>query len=94
MPKSKSLINKWPYMGKYYLTLALLMVLAGGCFYAEGRVDESPNVILILADDMGYADLSPFGSTEIKTPHLTKLARSGCTFTNAYVTAPICVAFA
>ena len=68
------------------------MILFGNLVYSDRAAgSEKPNIVLILADDMGYANLSPFGSTEIKTPHLTKLARSGCTFTNAYVTAPICV---
>ncbi len=51
-----------------------------------------PNVVLIMADDMGYADVERFGSSEIPTPALDHLCDQGVRFTNAYVTAPICVA--
>ncbi|MEV4644974.1 arylsulfatase [Saccharopolyspora sp. NPDC049357] len=48
----------------------------------------APNVVVILMDDMGFSDISPFGS-EIDTPHLAKLAQNGYRFTN-YQTAPVC----
>jgi len=51
-----------------------------------------PNVVLILSDDMGYSDLPKFGKSEIPTPALDRLANEGVVFTEAYVTAPICVA--
>jgi arylsulfatase B len=52
--------------------------------------DSPPNILLILADDMGYGDLSCYGSTQIKTEHLDRLAAGGIRFTNAYVTASVC----
>jgi putative heme-binding domain-containing protein len=52
----------------------------------------SPNVVLIFSDDMGYSDLPKFGKSEIPTPNLDRLAEEGTLFTDAYVTAPICVA--
>lgn len=51
---------------------------------------ESPNILFILVDDLGYADLGCQGSKEIRTPHIDKLASSGLRFTDAYVTAPQC----
>lgn len=48
----------------------------------------SPNVIVIVVDDMGYSDIGPYGS-EIPTPHLDAMAAEGVTFTN-YHTAPLC----
>jgi len=51
-----------------------------------------PNVILVLSDDMGYSDLPKFGKSEIPTPNIDRLATEGVLFTDAYVTAPICVA--
>ena len=45
---------------------------------------ERPNVIFILADDMGYGDLSCFGSKHVKTPVLDSLSRTGTTFTQCY----------
>ncbi len=53
-------------------------------------VGERPNVIVILADDLGYADLGVHGATDLRTPHLDALAASGARFTAAYVTCPIC----
>ena len=49
-----------------------------------------PNIVLILADDLGYADTSVYGSKSIPTPHIDALASGGTRFTDAYVTAASC----
>ena len=49
-----------------------------------------PNVVLILADDMGYADLSSYGAPLIKTPNLDRLASEGLRFTQFTVPSPLC----
>ena len=49
-----------------------------------------PNVVLILADDMGYSDIGPYGASDISTPHLDRLAEEGVRLTDAYATAPVC----
>jgi arylsulfatase A-like enzyme len=49
-----------------------------------------PNFILIVADDLGYADLSLNGSRQIPTPHIDRLAKEGANFTQGYVSAPVC----
>jgi arylsulfatase A len=54
------------------------------------RADEKPNVILILADDLGWADPGCYGSKYHKTPHLDGLAASGVRFTDAYAACPVC----
>ena len=51
---------------------------------------RSPNVIFVLADDLGYADISPYGQRQIQTPNLERIAREGMLFTNAYAGAPVC----
>jgi arylsulfatase A-like enzyme len=51
---------------------------------------RKPNVVLILADDLGWRDLGCCGSTFYKTPHLDALARQGMRFTNAYAAAAVC----
>jgi arylsulfatase len=50
---------------------------------------KRPNIVLIMADDMGFSDISPFGS-EIATPNLERLARQGLRFTQFYNTARCC----
>ena len=50
----------------------------------------TPNIVFILADDMGWGDLSCFGRPDYKTPNLDKLAAQGMRFTNAYSAAPVC----
>ena len=49
-----------------------------------------PNIVLFMADDMGFADAGFTGSKDIRTPNLDELAASGVTFTNGYVTHPYC----
>ena len=49
-----------------------------------------PNVIFILADDMGYGDLGAYGATDLRTPHLDRLAREGIKLTDNYAAAPVC----
>ena len=47
--------------------------------------DQRPNIVFILADDLGYSDISPYGS-EIETPHLQRLAEGGMRFTQMHNT--------
>lgn len=49
-----------------------------------------PNVVIILADDIGYGDLSCYGATRVKTPNLDRLAASGLRFTDAHAPAAVC----
>jgi len=49
-----------------------------------------PNIIYIMADDLGYADLSGYGRKDYKTPNLDELAAQGVRFINAYAAAPVC----
>src|SRR6266850_1091971 len=49
-----------------------------------------PNIILILADDLGYGDLGSYGQKRIKTPNLDRMAQQGMRFTQFYAGAPVC----
>lgn len=63
------------------------------CFSALGanlQAKDKPNILFILADDMGYGDLGCYGSTQVKTPNLDALAAKGVRFTDAYVSASVC----
>ncbi|MFE0132243.1 sulfatase [Streptomyces sp. NPDC059037] len=51
---------------------------------------KRPNILFILGDDLGWADLSSYGAPHIKTPHLDRLARQGVRFTDAYSGSPTC----
>ncbi len=51
---------------------------------------DGPNVVFILADDMGYVDLGAYGATDLATPHLDRLAREGVKLTDNYAAAPVC----
>lgn len=74
-------------MRKIFLSVgvALAMVVAGcrGDRQKESA-EKHPNVIVILADDLGYGDVSFYGSKSINTPNIDSLARGGVCFTNAY----------
>jgi arylsulfatase A-like enzyme len=55
-----------------------------------GRAQGRPNVLFILADDLGYGDLSSYGRPDYDTPVLDRLAAQGMKFTSAYAAAPVC----
>ena len=57
---------------------------------AAAQPASRPNVLLILIDDMGYADLGCYGSKDIATPNIDRLAREGVRFTDCYSNGPVC----
>ncbi|MGB2717366.1 MAG: sulfatase-like hydrolase/transferase [Vicinamibacterales bacterium] len=70
-----------------------LVFLALAACIATPRVDAQPrrpNILLIVSDDIGYADFGVHGSREIPTPNIDALAREGIRFTDAYVSGPYC----
>jgi arylsulfatase A-like enzyme len=69
--------------------LVLLSALVGRSFAALAG-DAPPNLILIMADDLGYGDLSCYGSSKIHTPVLDRLASGGIRLTNFYAGATVC----
>jgi arylsulfatase A-like enzyme len=67
------------------------LLKAAACLPAAATAaTRRPNIIVILADDLGYGDLGFQDSKDIPTPNLDQLARSGVRFTNAYVSHPFC----
>lgn len=72
------------------LSAFILIVFAASRLTAAApALPDKPNFIFILADDMGYGDIEPFGSVKNKTPHLDQMAREGMKFTSFYA-APLC----
>ncbi len=59
------------------------------CVPCASAVEGKPNIVLIFIDDMGYADIGPFGNKDLRTPHLDKFAAEGRKFTSFYAT-PVC----
>lgn len=57
---------------------------------SASRTSSRPNILFILADDLGWGDLSCYGRPDYKTPNLDRLATQGMLFTNAYSAAPVC----
>lgn len=93
-----SLIKKILRKPLLFLGSALIGLAAAGASWHLLRADQAvragteskPNVIVILADDLGYGDTSVYGSKIVKTPNIDALAASGTRFTAGYVTNPVC----
>ena len=66
--------------------LILLLALASSPIVGAA---EKPNIVVIFVDDLGYADIGPFGATKQKTPHLDRMASEGMKLTSFYA-APVC----
>ena len=64
-----------------------LLCVVGTCV---SEAEDKPNIVLILADDLGYMDLSCYGSDLYRTPHLDRFAKQGTRFTHAYTAAHVC----
>ena len=64
--------------------LLSLTCVAAVCWPVAADSPKPPNIVLILADDLGYGDLGCYGQKKIKTPHLDRLATEGIRFTQAY----------
>ena len=63
------------------ILLFLALIVLGACSRVEGGV---PNILFIMADDLGIGDLSSHGANDMRTPHIDRLMASGCRFSNAY----------
>lgn len=70
-------------------TLAVFFVMATAC-QQQNTEEQNPNIIYILADDLGYGELGCFGQEKIETPHIDALAANGMIFTDHYSGAPVC----
>lgn len=68
----------------------LVMWLACGAGWVHAAKPERPNVVFILADDLGWGELGCYGQTKIPTPNLDRLAAQGMRFTRHYSGAPVC----
>ncbi|MEO8772925.1 MAG: arylsulfatase [Gelidibacter sp.] len=78
------------------LTILILTISFFGCQNkktakeTEAQTNQKPNIIYILADDLGYGDLGAYGQTKIETPNIDALAKEGILFTQHYAGSPVC----
>src|SRR4051794_4400882 len=71
--------------------LFALALACGLCVQRSSAAADRPNIILIVADDLGYADVGCQGiSKDVRTPNIDALAAGGVRFTNGYVSCPVC----
>jgi arylsulfatase A len=82
-------------MPRKFLPLAVrvfILLLTGFALSRAARAERPPNVILIVADDLGYADVGVYGAKGFTTPNLDLLAREGMRFTDFHVAQAVCSA--
>ncbi|MCP4314297.1 MAG: sulfatase-like hydrolase/transferase [Bacteroidetes bacterium] len=71
------------------LIIAVIWIYGATVLNGQNR-EQTPNFVIILADDLGYGDLGFTGSTQIITPFIDALAKDGVIFSQGYVSAPVC----
>jgi len=77
--------------GMKVLTIAAMFILSSCKGKPADKLNGSrPNIVFILADDMGWSDLPVYGNLFNEAPNLTKMAKNGMRFTNAYAACPVC----
>jgi arylsulfatase A-like enzyme len=71
---------------------SLVVVLVASCLsvHAASEHSKRPNILVIVADDLGFADVGAHGGKDIPTPHIDSIARQGIRFSNGYVSGPYC----
>ncbi|MBA4147584.1 MAG: arylsulfatase [Verrucomicrobia bacterium] len=74
------------FFRKLALACAILAFILCNQLYAETR----PNIVVILADDLGWGSVGCYGDTRLQTPHIDRLAKEGRLFRNAYATGSVC----
>src|SRR6185295_13431845 len=67
------------------------LLLGASLFPFDSRAASTkPNIVFVLVDDMGYADLGCYGAKDIRTPNIDRLAKEGVKLTDFYANAPVC----
>jgi len=79
-------------MNRRLALIGLLLALTLGLPLSGTAADRPPNFVIVFIDDMGYADIGPFGAQGYETPNLDRMAQEGRRFTDFYVTQAVCSA--
>ena len=74
---------------KKYILAGIVLCLVS-CNNKPEETNKNPNIIYILADDLGYGDLSCMGQEKLSTPNIDRLASQGMIFTDHYAGSPVC----
>ena len=75
---------------RYHFIILLCFIFSCHLDNTSSISTDKPNIIVILTDDQGFADVGFNGSKDILTPNIDKIAKNGVVFTNGYVTHPYC----
>jgi len=84
------LVHAWLPMKKSSELRILVLALCLAAMNFDVAAAEKPNILVIVADDLGYGELSIQGNPQIPTPNIDSLAKSGVRFTSGYVSGPYC----
>ena len=84
------LIQKYEKMKKVAILFLVFTVILFSCQEIKKEDSKPPNIIYILADDLGYGELGCYGQEKIETPNIDKLAETGIRFTQHYSGSPVC----
>lgn len=77
---------KMSFQTKFAITATLLLLMSGSLYAA----DRTPNFVIILTDDQGYADVGCFGADDLATPNLDRMTAEGMRLTDFHVQASVC----
>ena len=78
------------YRWRNWTWIVVLLTSSSGVASSSSAAAERPNIVLVLADDLGWSDLACYGADLHETPELDRLASEGLRFTRAYAAAPVC----
>ena len=73
---------------RWWIVLLVLAIVPE--VHAEPAQEDPPNIVLIVADDLGYGDLSSYGADDLRTPHIDGLVEDGMHLTQFYANSPVC----
>ena len=77
-------------MSSKNILIAGVLLFWSGFSVAQSTSKQKPNIVFILADDLGYGDVGVYGQKKILTPNIDQLAKEGTRFTDFYAGAPVC----
>lgn len=85
MTKTTAMRKRWTRIGGAFAAIGIISATEAQAADGQAKATpDRPNIIFILADDLGYGDLSCYGSRFVKTPNIDNLARTGTSFTQSY----------